>query len=210
MLTVYSYTLLAIAGKRTGLRSYEKVVRVTMGAGMDYFLAFCMWFLSFGTEVSYVISMGDITATFIENAPNVPHFFTTKTAHRLITALLWLCFMYPLTLPREINSLRYFSVIAIFLMMYFVFSMVLHSFQNGLRHGVREDIVYFQTSNSAVQGLAIFMAAYLSQLNCYEVYDELYKPTVRRLTMTGGISVTLCFSLYSLAGSLATSTSAPR
>ncbi|CCW71960.1 unnamed protein product [Phytomonas sp. Hart1] len=108
--------------------------------------------------------------------------------------------MYPLTLPREINSLRYFSVIAIFLMMYFVFSVVLHSFLNGFHHGVRKDIVYFQSGNTAVQGLAIFMAAYLSQLNCYKVYDELYKPTVRRLTLTGGISASLCFILYALTG----------
>ncbi|KEG11555.1 amino acid permease [Trypanosoma grayi] len=200
VLTVYSFTLLGIAGKRTGLRNYEQITRALLGPGADYFLAFVLWLLSFGAEVSYIISMGDIVEAFTLNATGAPDFLKSLSGRRLLTSMVWLVSMLPLCLPKEINSLRHLSIIAVLFIVFFVICMIIHAAQNGLAHGTRDDLVYFQTGNQAIQGLSIFTFAFICQLNCYEVYEEHYKPSVTRLTKSAGLGVFLCFILYFSAG----------
>ncbi|KAL0498468.1 LOW QUALITY PROTEIN: putative Transmembrane amino acid transporter protein/Tryptophan/tyrosine permease family [Leishmania utingensis] len=199
-LTIYSYYLLGQAGTRTGLRNYEQIVRTLLGPGADYFLAFCMWFLSFGGEVSYVISAKDVLTAFLENADSTPAFLLGIWGQRLLTFILWLVAMLPLCLPKEINSLRYFSCIAIVFIVYFVIAMVVHSVQNGLRADPRPEIRLFNTGNTAIAGLATFMFAFVSQLNAYESYGEMKSPTPLRLTLGASIAVGIVFVLYLFAG----------
>ncbi|RNF26386.1 putative amino acid permease [Trypanosoma conorhini] len=200
ILTVYSFTLLGIVGKRTGLRNYEQITKSLMGTGADYFLALNMWLISFGAEVSYVISMGDIIGAFINSSPDAPAYLKTLSGRRLLTSAVWIVLMLPLCLPKEINSLRHISVIGVLLVIFFGICMVIHSARNGLAHGIRDDLVYFQTGNQAIQGLSIFTFAFLCQLNAYEVYGEMYKPSVARFTKSAGLGVFLCFSLYFCSG----------
>ncbi|CAJ1991212.1 amino acid transporter / AAT1.2 [Leishmania donovani] len=199
-LTIYSYYLLGQAGTKTGLRNYEQIVRTLLGPGADYFLAFCMWFLSFGGEVSYVISVKDVLTAFLEDADNTPAFLLNIWGQRLLTFLVWLVAMLPLCLPKEINSLRYFSCVAIVFIVYFVIAMVVHSAQNGLRADPRPEIRMFTTGNTAVSGMSTFIFAFLSQLNAYESYEEMNNPTPLRLTLGATISVGIVFVLYFLAG----------
>lgn len=44
------------------------------------------------------------------------------------------------------------------------------------------------------------MFSFGSQLNCYEVFGEMHKPTARRLTLGSGVGVILAFVLYLFAG----------
>ncbi|KAK7199235.1 amino acid transporter aATP11 [Novymonas esmeraldas] len=199
-LTVYSYYLLGQAGTKTGLRNYEQIVRTLLGPGADYFLAFCMWFLSFGAEVSYVISLKDVLTAFVEDADNTPALFLNIWGQRLLTLIVWLVAMLPLCLPKEINTLRYFSFLAIAFIVYFVIAMVVHSAQNGLRANPRPKIEYFTTGNTAIGGLAKFMFAFLSQLNAYECYAEMKNPTPLRLTLGASVAVGIVFVLYFFAG----------
>ncbi|KAG5496872.1 hypothetical protein GH5_01378 [Leishmania sp. Ghana 2012 LV757] len=199
-LTIYSYYLLGQVGTKTGLRNYEQIVRTLLGLGADYFLAFCMWFLSFGGEVSYVISVKDVLTAFLEDADSTPEFLLNIWGQRLLTFIVWLVAMLPPCLPKEINTLRYFSCIAIVFIVYFVIAMVVHSAQNGLRADPRPEIRMFTTGNTAISGLATFMFAFLSQLNAYESYEEMKSPTPLRLTLGASISVGIVFVLYFFAG----------
>lgn len=193
-LTILSYVLLGEAGKCTGLRNYAQVTQALMGTGSNYFLCFCLWFLSFGAEVSYVISLGDVLKGFLENGSGVSSVWKSASGVRLVTFFVWLVAMWPLTLPREINSLRYFSVLAVLFIVYFVICMMIHCFIDGFAGA--SEVVAFQTGNSAIEGLGVIMFSYISQLNCFEVYEELYKPSVRRLTYASMLSTFLCFCLY--------------
>lgn len=196
-LTVLSYTLLAAAADKTGLRSYASVVRELMGRGADYFLAIVLFLFSFGAEMSYVISLGDVFSAFLVNG-NVNDFWKSLAGRRVVTFLVWLGVMWPLTLPKEINSLRYFSFLAVVLIIFFVIAMVVHCCQSNFKG--RDDMIVFETGNSAINGLGIFMFAYISQLNAFEIYEEMYKPTVKRLTLASALCTFLCFILYLTAG----------
>ncbi|KAG5497512.1 hypothetical protein JKF63_03776 [Porcisia hertigi] len=199
-LTVYSYVLLATVAKKTGLRNYEQIVRTLMGPGADYFLAFCLWFLSFGAEVSYAISLKDLLTAFLNASPSTPPFLRTATGKRLVTSAVWFVLMLPLCLPKEINSLRYVSCIAVAFVVYFAFAMIIHSCLNGLQENPRPTVKYFNTGNSAINGLATFLYAFISQLNAMEVAGEMYKFSVPRMTVAATIGVGICFVLYAFAG----------
>ncbi|CAJ1031264.1 Transmembrane amino acid transporter protein/Tryptophan/tyrosine permease family, putative [Leishmania lindenbergi] len=199
-LTVYSYILLAIVAKKTGLRNYEQIVRALMGPGADYFLAFCLWFLSFGAEVAYAISLKDVLTAFLEASESTPAYLKTLSGVRVLTFVLWLVGMLPLCLPKEINSLRYFSCIAIVFIVYFAVAMVIHSGMNGLQERPRPSVKLFNTGNAAIGGLSTFLFAFISQLNAMEVAGEMHKFSVSRMTAASTIGVTICFVLYFFAG----------
>ncbi|KAL7703637.1 amino acid transporter aATP11 [Lotmaria passim] len=199
-LTIYSYILLAIVANKTGLRNYEQIVRALMGPGADYFLAFCLWFLSFGAEISYTISLKDVLTAFLENSPTAPAYLKKLPGQRVITFVLWCGFMLPLCLPKEINTLRYFSSVAIAFVVYFAITMVIHSGMNGLQESPRPKILMFNTGNTAIGGFATFVFAFISQLNAMEVAGEMYKFSVKRMTIASTIGVMICFILYFFAG----------
>ncbi|EPY21446.1 amino acid permease [Strigomonas culicis] len=199
-LSVYSYTLIGSASRATGLCNYEQMVRALMGRGADIFLAILMMLLSLGAEISYAISLKNVTTQFLTSASNVPAYLTTAPGERLITSALWFVFMLPLCLPKEINSLRYFSFIAILFIIFFVICMIIHAAHHGLKGGLRDDLVLFQSGNTAVYGLGIFIFAFGNQINAAEVLRELYQPTVKRFTMSALVATVLCFILYSCAG----------
>ncbi|KPA73958.1 putative amino acid permease [Leptomonas pyrrhocoris] len=199
-LTVYSYYLLGFAAQKTGLRSYEMIVRTLLGPGADYFLALCMWLFSFGAELSYVISLKDVLTAFLEDSPNTPDFLRGIWGQRVLTVAVWLFFMLPLTLLKEINTLRYFSCVAVLFIIFFVVCMVVHSAQNGLRQHPRPEIKMVNTGNTAIGGLTTFVFAFLSQLNAMEVAEELYKPSPLRLTLGASVGVAIVFVLYLFAG----------
>ncbi|KPI90328.1 putative amino acid transporter aATP11 [Leptomonas seymouri] len=199
-LTVYSYILLAIVANKTGLRNYEQIVRALMGPGADYFLAFCLWFLSFGGEVSYAISLKDVLTAFLENSPSAPSYLKTLAGERVITFLLWLGFMLPLCLPKEINTLRYFSSLAICFVVYFAIAMIIHSSMHGLQENPRPQVKMFNTGNTAIGGFATFIFAFISQLNAMEVAGEMHEFSVKRMTIASTIGVMICFTLYFFSG----------
>ncbi|KAK7195155.1 amino acid transporter aATP11 [Novymonas esmeraldas] len=199
-LTVYSYILLAIVAKKTGLRNYEQIVRTLMGPGADYFLAFCLWFLSFGAEVSYAISLKDVLTAFLEASDSTPAYLRTVSGERVVTFVLWLGFMLPLCLPKEINTLRYVSCVAICFVVYFAIAMVVHSGLNGLQERPRPEVKLINKGNTAIGGLSTFLFAFISQLNAMEVAGEMYKFSVRRMTIASSIGVGICFVLYFFAG----------
>lgn len=196
-LTVLSYTLLAACANKTGLRGYAQVVRELLGRPSGVLLAVVLWLFSFGAEISYVVSLGDVFGAFLGNS-TVTGFWAEAGGRRVVTFLVWLVIMWPLTLPKEINTLRYFSFVAVILIIFFVISMVIHCFQSNFAGS--HQITAFNTGNSAIDGLGIFMFSYISQLNAFEVYEEMYKPSVKRLTQASACCTGLCFILYTCAG----------
>jgi amino acid permease len=109
-------------------------------------------------------------------------------------------FMLPLCLPKEINTLRYFSSVAIGFVVYFVIAMVIHSAMHGLQEHPRPKVKAFNTGNTAIGGLSTFLFSFISQLNAMEVAGEMYKFSVMRMTIASTIGVMICFTLYLFAG----------
>lgn len=200
--TVYSVYILMVAVEKTEKRlySYESLARGLLGRGWDYFAAFNMWMFCFGSCVSYVISAGDMLSRATDS-PSVNEFVRSQTGNRLLTSLIWLVVMLPLSIPKQINSLRYASAIGVSCMVYFVLVVVIHSCMNSFEDGkAKNDIAMFKGGNNSIVGFSLFLFAYLCQTNCFEIYTELSKPSPARLTAHTAISMAMCCALYILTG----------
>ncbi|KAG5499309.1 hypothetical protein JIQ42_04123 [Leishmania sp. Namibia] len=200
--TIYSVYIMIQAADKTGRRlySYEALARGLLGRGWDYLAAFHMWMFCFGSCVSYVISTGDLLSRATDD-PSVNDFVRSRWGNRVLVIVIWACVMLPLSIPKEINSLRYFSIIGVSCMMNFVIVIIIHSAMNGFENGrpIHRPQM-FKTGNSAIVGFSKILFAFLAQTNVFEVARETPKPTPGRISKDMAISQVVCCALYVLAG----------
>ncbi|RNF27206.1 putative amino acid transporter PAT4 [Trypanosoma conorhini] len=198
--TIYAVRLLVETRELTRLGSYEAMARTLFGPGWDYLSAGLMWLFTFGTCVAYIISIGDILdSAFMDDS--IPSYLRSQGGKRLITVLIWFLGMFTTSLPRSINSLRYASIVAILSLLFFIACVVVHALQNGFRNGkIRKDIHFWRTGNIAIEGLSLFMFAYLCQVNSLEIYEEIIDPTVKKMTTYTASGMFFCFIAYSITG----------
>ncbi|EAN82560.1 amino acid transporter, putative, partial [Trypanosoma cruzi] len=206
-LTIYSMYALGLAAQRSQIRTFEGVALALLGRGFALFAAGVRIFHGFSGCVAYVISVGDIFRNIISSSDSAPQFLRESTGNRLLTALVWLCAMMPLVIPKHVDSLRYFSTFAVSFMIYFVLVIVVHSCTHGLPDNIHKisvskdddaPVVLFNSGNKAIEGLGVFMFAYVCQINSYEVYWDMTDRTLTRFTLASGLGMTLCFLLYAM------------
>ncbi|PBJ76683.1 amino acid transporter,amino acid permease [Trypanosoma cruzi cruzi] len=196
---IYSLHILGKTMEKTGLRTFESMAKQLVGDRFDYFVALIRWINSFGATIAYVISVGDILEPILMNASGTPQFLRRTAGRRLLTTAVWAVLMLPLVLPKKVNSLRYVSTFAVAFVMYFVIMLVIQSARNGLGNlysDGEDPIRLFNTGNAAIHGLGVFMFSFLCQINCYEVYWEMKKRSVKNFTIYSTIAMILCLILY--------------
>ncbi|EPY21901.1 amino acid transporter aATP11 [Strigomonas culicis] len=200
MATAYALNLLAKVITKTGLRTYSEAARTLLGPGADYLLSILLLILCFGGSTSYIITMGSLMRPVLSH-PSSPAYLATKSGNRLIVSMMWLVLMVPLVIPKKINSLRYFSGIGVSFIVYFVVCMVYHSATHGFHDtSVRKQMVYMRSGNAALEGLGSLLFAYMSQINAFEIYSEMARPSVGRFTLYSIISMLFVGILYFLSG----------
>ncbi|GET88492.1 transmembrane amino acid transporter, putative [Leishmania tarentolae] len=200
LLTVYSVRLLAIVYGKTGIRSYELTARILFGRGGDIFTAVIMFIKCMGACIAYVICINDLWHAFL-NDDRIEGYYRSLSFQRILTSITFLVLMLPLSLPRQINSLRYVSLFGVSFVLYFVVCVVIHSSTNGLQEGITsKGLRLFNTGNRAIQGLGQFVFAFLCQSNAYQVFNETPKPSVRFFELQVLVSMLICTVFYWLTG----------
>ncbi|CCW60932.1 unnamed protein product [Phytomonas sp. EM1] len=200
--TAYSTFILGQAAEKTKFKlyTYELLSKGLLGHGCDYLAAFIMWMFCFGSCVSYVISVGDIIENITQNSTS-SSFWTTIWGNRLLVFIVWACLMLPLAIPKEINSLRYVSVISVLSMVYFVAVIVIHACTNAFENGkLKHKVSLFKWGNDATSGIGTFIFSFVCQTNTFEVLREMNHPTPARLTRDTSFSMSACCLLYIIAG----------
>ncbi|KPA73964.1 amino acid permease putative (AAT23.2) [Leptomonas pyrrhocoris] len=199
-MAIYSFVLLAIVSQKTGLYNWELIARRLMGPGWDYAVVFVMWVLCFGGDVSYIIALKSILSGFLKNSESATAFLKSEGGFRVVTSMLWLVVILPMCLLKEINSLRIISTVAILFVVFFTLTCIIHSGQTLHHRGMRDDLVYFQTGNTAINGLSSLMFAFIAQVNAPEISREMYKFSVHRVFLSALLGMVLCAVLYFLTG----------
>ncbi|CBH10714.1 amino acid transporter, putative [Trypanosoma brucei gambiense DAL972] len=203
-MTIYSMRNLALAADRSKAPTYESVTFVLMGRRVAYAIAVLRALDGFTSCVAYVISVGDILSAILKGT-NAPDFLKEKSGNRLLMAVVWACFMLPLTIPRHIDSLRYVSTFAVTFMVYFVIVIVVHSCMNGLSENIKNvsvgksdtaAIILFNSGFQAIEGMGVFMFSYTCQDTAYEVYIDMKDRSVRKFVIAAIIAMSLCTALY--------------
>ncbi|EPY24488.1 amino acid transporter aATP11 [Strigomonas culicis] len=158
-----------------------------------------MWALCFGGAVGYVIAVGNVIEALFKH-DGVPEYLQGSSGRKCIVSGIWLLFMLPLVLPKQVNSLRYASAVGVCFIVFFVICVVIHSAMNGLKNGLPKDLVMVSTGNSGISGLSLFMFAYLCQVNIFRITAEAKRPTVGRLTLQATLACSVCGVMYLLVG----------
>lgn len=197
LLIVFSFYLVGEMCQRSPYRSWESAARAVLFRGSDYFVAGVLIFFIIGTMIGYVIAVHDLMGGFL-NHEAAPAFLLTGNGRRLLTATVWLFGMLCLSIPRNIASLRYFSVIGVVFVVYFVICVVVNSCRNGLPH--LNEMEMFSTGMDGVNGFTLFIFAFLAHGLLFRLYTESSKPSAKKLAFDGGCSVTLVATLYYITG----------
>lgn len=198
--TIYSLYLISRISLKTKLITFSSAARHLLGPGADYFLGTLIVILCFGGSVAYIIAMSTLLTPVLK-APGAPAYLGTKSGIRLMTSMVWLVLMLPLVIPKQINSLRYVSGVGVLFIVYFVICIIVHSATNGLHDPqIREEMVLMRTGNDALAGLGIFCFSFMSQLNAFEIFNEMTHRTTFHFTLYSSIAMTTCAVLYFLAG----------
>ncbi|CCD16478.1 unnamed protein product [Trypanosoma congolense IL3000] len=205
-MAVFSTYALGVAADRSKVNTYEGVARVLLGKWGAYITAAARVFMSLSGCVAYVISTGDILHAILKNS-SASDFLKTTAGNRLLTFIMWLCCMLPLVIPRHIDSLRHASTVAFVLMIYMVAVVVVHSCMNGLPENIKSvsvgrnesaEVVLFNSGNTAIEGLGVFIFAYVFQVTAYEVYMDMKDRSVRKLVIATIIAMAMCLPMYAL------------
>lgn len=200
-LTVYSIRQLAFASDRTGLTSFEALASGLFGRVGGYISAALMILLCFGGAVGYIMAVMNIFTVLLNNSSSTPDYLRTDSGCRLIVAMVWLVCMFPLVLPKQVNSLRYVSAVGVTFIVFFVICIVEHSAEKISREGLPPHVRLAASGNAGVSGLGLFIFSYLCQVNTFKIYYEMWpQRSVKSLTYQGLCSCVSCFTLYFFCG----------
>ena len=201
VLTIYTMTLMGYAMEKTGLRNYEEMGYGLLGKWGGYFTGGIMALSCVGTAIGYISAADSLVNPMLQKSPHTSEYLKTNNGNRLITTMIWLVLMLPVVIPKRVNSIRYVSSIGVTMVLYFVLTIMIHSATNGMKLGMRDNMEYFTTGNEAIYALSIFVFAYMCQGPAYSIYFEMKpKPSVRKLTISSIIGLSICMIFYILAG----------
>jgi amino acid permease len=199
--TVYAIRLLMIIMEQTGYTTYEEIARKMYGKWMERLTAFLIVIFCWGVTLVYVVAMGEILES-LNPVHGFPDAFKGQWGQRLITVIFWAIFMLPLSLMKEINSLRYASLIGMAATVILVVAICIHAGQ-GPHNGkpVSENVKVAAFSMNMVVAVPTFTFAFCCQTNAFEIYAELKNPSVNKMTLLSAVSMAVCTCIYIVAGS---------
>lgn len=196
--TVYTIDLLIQTLEVTGHDTYEKLSRHLIGPKFEKTVAFLIVAFCWGVACVYVVVVGSI----IKPMQVLTWMPQGIWGDRLLTAAFWLIFMLPLSNLRDINSLRYASLVGFLATCYLVLAIVLYA---ALEHGpsISEkdnvDLVHAADFNFW-SSLTVFSFSYCCQTNAFEIYHELKQRSVVRMRHAAMLSMSFCTCLYIISG----------
>eukprot|EP00796_Vickermania_ingenoplastis_P009392 gene9392-biopygen6689 len=160
-----------------------------------------MWLSCVGTAIAYISAAVSLVTPLLTKSDSTPEFLKTQTGINVIVAILWLALLVPITIPKRVNTVRYVSVIGVSMVLYFVVCIVIHGSITLSEEGMRDDVKWFTTGNTAIYGLSIFVFAYMCQGVAFSVYYEM-KPrqSIKQLTVASAVGMSICMIFYIMAG----------
>jgi amino acid permease len=129
----------------------------------------------------------------------IPEFFRTSIGHKIAVSLYWLVVFLPLSICKEVNSLRYVSFAGILATLYLVAIIVVTEGETGTQT-VAAQTPLFAFNTPMLAALPVFIFSYCCQVNAFEIYTELKPRTVTRLSRSVIIAMLVCTLIYASAG----------
>ena len=165
----------------------------------------------FGSSIAYCKTIRDLLHPLIalyhveSRVPLPPLVAPYVDVEKCSMGLVWLCLLLPLSLIRDINKLRYCSLLGVGSIIFLAAGVVRHAFIN-VRSGVVQlpwDTLEFWVRSDAldiISSLPIFLFAFTCQINVYAIFDGLARASNPRMNKVTFRAVALCFFIYTSIG----------
>ena len=199
--TVVAIRFLILVLQRTNCNTYESIARHLVGVKFEKATALLIVLFCFSITFVYVKGIMDILNPF-QQLKGMPKCFQGEWGLRFLTTIFWALFMLPLSLTKEINSLRYASMIGMMATTFLVIAVIVHAALDGTEN-FKTNLTYAEWNLPMITSLPVFIFGYCCQTNAFEIYTELKNATPNRMTLAAGVSMFCCTLLYiavSIAG----------
>eukprot|EP01061_Rhynchopus_euleeides_P022912 TRINITY_DN37411_c0_g1_i1.p1 TRINITY_DN37411_c0_g1~~TRINITY_DN37411_c0_g1_i1.p1 ORF type:complete len:542 (+),score=221.83 TRINITY_DN37411_c0_g1_i1:257-1882(+) len=235
--TVYSIKLLIIVmqavkfspawkGPRN-LDSYEELTLHLFGKRVEYFVEIQIIVFCYGTAIAYIIAVGDILEP-VRKLDAMPDFLQEKYGKQLVMCVFWLLMMLPLSLLKNVNALRFSSLLGVMSILVLVAATVYHCIDHRLSNwdydcnvtgssdGVFDvpppvappqdedcdkSVDWVVTSYKTLLPVPLIMLAYTCQVNVFAIYQELKNPSPQKMMRISWMGMGgICFLVYALMG----------
>jgi amino acid permease len=163
----------------------------------------------FGTLISYQVNVGNFVPSIFSSL-NIS--FEPSIERTLIMIIANLLVMTPLGLMRKLTSLRFMSIISALTLLYITL-LVIIEFPFFAKRNSFHDVKLFDMNLSVMSSFNICLYAFTCHPNVAQVYDELNRRTVDRMSKVATramVGVLIPYILLGLFGYLSTLDSTPQ
>eukprot|EP00002_Diphylleia_rotans_P008897 TRINITY_DN18886_c0_g1_i1.p1 TRINITY_DN18886_c0_g1~~TRINITY_DN18886_c0_g1_i1.p1 ORF type:complete len:428 (+),score=62.35 TRINITY_DN18886_c0_g1_i1:78-1361(+) len=173
--------------------SYQALAEEAYGTKMVVAVDTCVLIQGFGTSVAYVVIVGDLVPSVLGLCVGEGSFLQNRIF--VITLITWLM-MFPLSLVRNLYSLRYASGAAMAAVAYMTIMIISKSFildREGTYRGFENDL-------DIMTAIPVISFSLCCQFNIFPIIRELHEPSTKRLHRINNTSLLICSVIYILVG----------
>jgi amino acid permease len=156
----------------------------------------------FGAMSAYQTIISQFLLSVSEKAGIMPGYYSHETYRILFTIGVTVFILIPLSLAKNITSLRYLTIICVISIIYVTLLVVIQTpLYMTTMHNSIYDITLFKLDYSIADTISIIVFAFNAVTSVPVIYSELYMSNYRRMTKVINRSVVLSGFMYIILGS---------
>jgi len=198
----YSLMLVIRSSEKAKVYSYQELAQLTFGHGLRKFVNVVFFFANWGTAIAYLVLVSQLIARVfgIFFGQNILPDWMTDTKSPWWPVIVATVFVLPLSLAKELKSLRYFCLLSFLFILFLAGVVIFEAFNFTDFKSNWKSINNFEIKGTSTTfSTAVF--AYLSHPNVLDVFKELHNSTKRRMRKIIFRTTILVFVTYALVGS---------
>jgi len=189
--TLFSVQVLVEAGIMKKKLNYEDVGEAVLGTFGFYLITIFMFLMAFGAMIAYIVVIGDtippVVEEYIDNSDIL--------ANRKFCVLMYsIIFMLPLSLLRDMSSLKWSSFISITAVVIILLCVLTQSKAQARSSGIHGETYNFISLN-ALAGVGTMSFAFTCQHSTFLVYQSMQKQTAKEWWRVNYLSVGTAYVL---------------
>lgn len=197
--TVYSVYLLMAVSEIVGLSSYEELGSAILGRSIEKVTTIMVVSFCWGVGVMFVVVMGDVVSPLIERFG-----WDDVLGRKTAMLVFWSLFMLPLSLAKQISSLRYSSFIGGASTLFLAVALAIRVFKKHVRDGetLLTGVPWARFDSSALSAMSTYLFSYCCQPVVFLVRSEMRNGSAARMTLCATYAMTGCTLIYVCTGFL--------
>eukprot|EP00035_Acanthoeca_spectabilis_P025306 m.457829 g.457829 ORF g.457829 m.457829 type:complete len:484 (+) comp21356_c0_seq1:80-1531(+) len=203
-LIILSIELLVASSKHSQVKSYRGISEAAMGKYGNWLTQGAVFLSTFGAMTSYLIIIGDMMGPLIGFwMGGTNDDYCSIYARRQFPITVSLLIVVPLTMLRNIDSLRYTSGIAVCAVLYLLMVVVFKSGESISENSGMDNMKphdFFNFSEKIFRAVPIMTLAFTCHMNVMPILTGLKHPTKRRVRQVTWGAITTCQVLYIVIG----------